>query len=83
MLKNLFNEFDEKTELIDVRCENCSIIYGKISRSNFENYQSLLNTPMQLIIIVQKWAFYHNIPCHFQVVMILFIYYVLNKYPSS
>ena len=50
-LKNLF---DKKTELGDFICENFSQMNAKITRSNFEKYQTVPNPPMLLIIILQR-----------------------------
>ena len=72
------DKFYENIDLSDVICENCSKI-------KFEKHHPVLNPPMQLIIslqrpeyngvtdenskIKQKFPFYHNIPCLFQVAM--------------
>ena len=46
--------FYEQTELSDLICENYSKINGERSRLNFEKYQSVINPPIQLIILVQR-----------------------------
>ena len=59
-LKNLFYTFYEKIDLSYLICEKLSIINGYISSSKSENYQSLLNPPMQLKLLLQKTEYYHK-----------------------
>ena len=53
-MKELMDTFYEKTDLSDVICENCSKIYGKMSKSEFEKHQSVLKAPMQLRMFFQR-----------------------------
>ena len=53
-MNELMDEFDEKTELNDVICENCPKISGKISKATFGKHQSVINPPIQLRIFLQR-----------------------------
>ena len=53
-MNNLMDTFYLKTELSDIICEKFCKLSGKSSEANFENHQSVLNTPMQLRIFIQR-----------------------------
>ena len=50
---DLMVTFYEKTELSDVICEECSKSICKTSKANFGTKQSVLKSPMQLIIFLR------------------------------
>ena len=56
-MTDLMEKFNEKTELSDVLCEECSKSSGLISKANSEIKQSVLKSPMQLITSLQMSNF--------------------------
>ena len=55
----LMVKFNEKTELSDVICGECSKSSGKTSKANFETKQSVLKPPMLLRIFTHRpWKKY-------------------------
>ena len=48
------DKFYEMSDLSDVICEEWSKLIGKISKANLEKYQSLLKSPINLIIFLQR-----------------------------
>ena len=53
-MKDLMSKLYESNELSDVICHECSKVSGIEQKSNFETKQSIVSTPMQLRISLQR-----------------------------
>ena len=54
IMNNFMDAFFEKTDLSDVLCEECFNLSGKISKVNYQKYQSVLKPPIQIGIFLQR-----------------------------